>query len=196
MLNALMSFMNYSYSYGSNYDYDYDYGYSTTSGAEAASAVTAIMAFISIMLLPILIVSIVSIVANWKLFTKMGLEGWKSIIPIYNTVVLFEKLNINPLFILVCLIPAVGGFAMLIINILANIRLCRGFGKSDGFIVGYILLTVIFLCILAFDKSTWDPSKIDMNSFSFLNKNKDGAPQSTNTAQSDPWVTGDDKKSA
>jgi hypothetical protein len=92
---------------------------------------------------------------------------------------------------------------MTIIGILANIRLCKGFGKSDGFIVGYILLPIIFMCILAFDKSTWDPSKIDMNSFSFLNKDKNVAPAAApaagakpTTTPEDPWVAGDDKKSA
>lgn len=204
MLNALMSFMSYSYSYGSNYGYDYGYSdYDTMSGAEAAGAFAGIMAIMGIMLLPAIIIGVVSIIANWKIFTKMGLEGWKSIIPIYNIIVLYEKINVNPLFILVCLIPFVGGLGMTIIGILANIRLCKGFGKSDGFIVGYILLPIIFMCILAFDKSTWDPSKIDMNSFAFLNKDKNPAPAAApaagakpTTTPEDPWVAGDDKKSA
>lgn len=204
MLNALMSFMSYSYSYGSDYGYDYGYGdYDTMSGAEAAGAFAGIMAIMGIMLLPAIIVGVVSIIANWKIFTKMGLEGWKSIIPIYNIIVLYEKINVNPLFILVCLIPFVGGLGMTIIGILANIRLCKGFGKSDGFIVGYILLPIIFMCILAFDKSTWDPSKIDMNSFAFLNKDKNPTPAAApaagakpTTTPEDPWVAGDDKKSA
>ncbi|MCQ2569279.1 MAG: hypothetical protein MJ155_03265, partial [Candidatus Saccharibacteria bacterium] len=71
----------------------------------------------------------------------------------------------------------------------------------------YILLPIIFMCILAFDKSAWDPSKIDMNSFAFLNKDKNVAPapaagaapvagaQPTTTPE-DPWVAGEDKKSA
>lgn len=207
MLNALTSLMSYSYSYGSDYGYDYGYSDYDVSSAEVAGGVAALMAIMGIMLLPAIIIGVVSIIANWKIFTKMGLEGWKSIIPIYNTIVLYEKININPLFILVCLIPFVGGLGMTIISILANIRLCKGFGKSDGFIVGYILLPIIFMCILAFDKSTWDPSKIDMNSFAFLNKDKNVAPapaagaapvagaQPTTTPE-DPWVAGEDKKSA
>lgn len=38
----------------------------------------------AIMLISIAIL-ILMIVANWKLFTKAGEEGWKSIIPFYNT---------------------------------------------------------------------------------------------------------------
>lgn len=31
-----------------------------------------------------LVVAVVAIVAMWKIFTKAGEAGWKSIIPIYN----------------------------------------------------------------------------------------------------------------
>ena len=41
-------------------------------------------AMFAIMLIFIAI-SILMIVANWKLFTKAGEEGWKCLIPIYNT---------------------------------------------------------------------------------------------------------------
>lgn len=37
-----------------------------------------------------LIVGIVLIVADWKIYTKAGYEGWKSIVPIYNTYILYE----------------------------------------------------------------------------------------------------------
>lgn len=41
-------------------------------------------AMFAIMLISIAL-SILMIVANWKLFTKAGEEGWKCLIPIYNT---------------------------------------------------------------------------------------------------------------
>lgn len=37
-----------------------------------------------------LIFSILVIIATWKVFTKAGEAGWKSLIPIYNTYVLFK----------------------------------------------------------------------------------------------------------
>ena len=36
-------------------------------------------------------IAVIIFVANWKLFTKAGEEGWKSLIPIYNT---YIKINI------------------------------------------------------------------------------------------------------
>ena len=90
MLNALMSFMSYSYSYGSDYGYDYGYSDYDISGAEAAGAAAGVFAIMGFMLLPAIIIGIVSIIANWKIFTKMGLEGWKSIIPIYNIIVMYD----------------------------------------------------------------------------------------------------------
>lgn len=161
MLNQILG---YSYSSSS---YNYSSGDSGILGFALGST------FLMMLLVIIMIPSILAIIANWKIYSKMGEAGWKSLIPIYNIVILFEKVNINPLFILVALIPWVGSAAFLIIQIIANVRLCKGFGKSTGFTIGYILIGFIFGLILAFDKNTtWDASRIDMNSCSFLNKDK------------------------
>ena len=37
-----------------------------------------------------IVISILTIVAHWKMFTKAGVEGWKSIIPIYSDYVLYK----------------------------------------------------------------------------------------------------------
>jgi hypothetical protein len=157
-----------------------------------------IFAFIGALLIPILIIFILSIVAMWKIFTKCGVEGWKSIIPIYNLVVMLQIVGINPLWILATFIPLVGGIFSLILAIAANIRLAKGFGKSDGFAVGLILLSFIFELILAFDSSTWDASKINYEGFSFLNgqrpagasKSSSAKASSAKSAKKDDWVEG------
>jgi hypothetical protein len=77
-----------------------------------------------------------------------------------------------------------------------NIRLARGFDKSEGFAVGLILLSFIFDLILAFDKSTWDAGRINYQSFEFLNskdlpKSKGAAPKNdAKGTPEDPWVEG------
>lgn len=38
----------------------------------------------------LMLLSLVIVVAQWKLFTKAGVEGWKSIIPLYNTYKMIE----------------------------------------------------------------------------------------------------------
>ncbi len=200
MLNYLMSY-SYSYSYG----YDDYYGSSSVDDAAVGLFAGGMLIFIFLLAL---IPTVLSIVAQWKIFTKAGEAGWKAIIPIYNMVVLCQIVNINPLWILALLIPGINGLAGLALSIFIAIRLCKGFGKSDGFIIGYVLLSFVFQLILAFDKSTWDKSRIDMNSLSFLNKDKapaaatapaGGEPTAAagaNTTPEDPWVAGDDKPKA
>ena len=96
-------------------------------------------------MIPIIVVAILSIVAMWMLFTKCGEAGWKSIIPIYNLVVMLQIVGISPLWILVLFVPVVGSIIFLIVTIAADIRLAKGFGKSEGFAVGLILLNFILL---------------------------------------------------
>lgn len=38
----------------------------------------------------LMLLSLVIVVAQWRLFTKAGVEGWKSIIPLYNTYKMIE----------------------------------------------------------------------------------------------------------
>ncbi len=165
---------------------------STVSDSDFLAVFWAIMGAIFI---PLIALVVLQIVAMWKIFTKCGVEGWKSIIPIYNYVVMLQIVGINPLWILAMFIPFVGSIAGLILTIAASIRLARGFGKSDGFAVGLILLSFIFELILAFDKSTWNASKINFDSFSFLNSKERPAGATKSGAKSapkseDPWVNG------
>ena len=167
---------------------------STVSDSDFFAFFGAIMA---VLFIPVLIVCILSIVAMWKIFTKCGEAGWKSIIPIYNMVIMLKIVGINPLWILTMVIPIVGSLAGLLLTIVMNIRLAKGFGKSEGFAVGLILLSFIFDLILAFDKSTWDAGRINFDSFSFLNskdlpKGKGPAAKSEGAkgTPEDPWVEG------
>ena len=202
MLNHLL---NFAYSYSYDYGYNYDDSYSTIGDAagEAAGA-AAVFGLLGVMLLIGLLPTILMVIAQWKIFKKCGEDGWKAIIPIYNMITLLKIVKIRPLWILVAFIPVVGGIGMAILGIVAIIRLCKGFDKSDGFIVGTILLSLIFQLILAFDKSTWDASRIDLNSFSFLNDPNatvdpagaaaKSAGEAPKTSPQDPWVNGEEKK--
>lgn len=189
--------LNYLMSYSYNYNYN-----SSALDATDAGMFAVFGGVLALLFLPALIVSVAGVVAMWKIFTKCGEEGWKSIIPIYNAITLLKIVKINPLWILACLIPFLGGLAGVILGIIAIIRLCKGFGKDDGFIIGTILLSLIFMLILGFDSSKWDASKIDLNTFSFLNdKNaapaaggakKEDAKEAKETPE-DPWVKGEEK---
>ena len=112
------------------------------------------------------------IIANWRIFTKAGEDGWKSIIPIYGdlyflikshgslhdfwlTLVLGivssclqgtletnDSLMISMIIVLIKIILA-------IISIMYSVKLARAFGRGTGFAIGLIFLPPIFMLILA-----------------------------------------------
>ena len=105
-----------------------------------------------------LVVAVITIIAMWRIFTKAGEKGWKSIIPIYNVVILFKIAGISPWFVLgylASIIPVVGTFICLGITIYAMINLAKAFGKGGGFAAGLILLNTIFICILGFGSAEY-----------------------------------------
>jgi len=87
-----------------------------------------------------LVLAVVMIVAMWKIFTKAGEAGWKSIIPIYDVYVLFRIAGLNPWLFLLLLIPVVN----LVIAIVLALKLGEVFGKSA---MWSIFLLVIFSTI-------------------------------------------------
>lgn len=91
-------------------------------------------------------VIVFAIVVQWKIFTKAGQPGWASIIPIYNIIVLLEIVGKPWWYLLLMLIPIVN----IVILIMVMIALAKVFGKDGGFAVGLILLSIIFMAILAF----------------------------------------------
>ena len=88
------------------------------------------------------------IIAQWKIFTKAGEKGWKSIIPIYNLYILTRLADGKGIKFLLLLIPIVG-------YIIINIKLAKAFGKGGGFTAGLILLPSIFTLILGFGSAQY-----------------------------------------
>lgn len=123
------------------YDYSTDYIDVTSSASTAALGGSMVVTYIIS-----LAISVLAIVAMWKIFTKAGKPGWASIVPVYNIIVLFQICGMNPLLILLLLIP----IANIIVYIMALIKLAGKFGKGGGFAAGLIFFNFIFMLILAF----------------------------------------------
>ena len=127
-----------------------------TAGMAAASAGVMV-----VYLVIAIAVAVVSIIAMWKIFTKAGKPGWAAIIPVYNLVVLYQIVGMNPLWLLVLvgmIIPFVNfvaAIAFFVLTILVDIKLAKAFGKSGAFAVGLIFLPFIFQCILGFGSSEY-----------------------------------------
>lgn len=102
-----------------------------------------------------LAVCIFLIVAKWKMFKKAGKPGWASIVPFYNTIVLFEIIGYKWyyfFFLFIGVIPVIGTAAAVLFAISYNIKLAKAFGKEIGFGIGLWLLNPIFVAIIAFSK--------------------------------------------
>ena len=98
-----------------------------------------------------LAIGVLAIVALWKMFEKAGEPGWAAIVPFYNAYVLFKITWGNGWMFLLMLIP----IANIVIYIITMVKLAKAFGRSGGFAIGLIFLSVIFYCILGFDQSQY-----------------------------------------
>lgn len=92
------------------------------------------------------LVLILMLVSMWKIYEKLGTEGWKAIIPIYNIIVLLQLLKWDLWKIILFFIPIVN----IVFAILLYRDLAARFGKGIGFTIGILLLPVVFLPLLAF----------------------------------------------
>jgi hypothetical protein len=106
----------------------------------------------------------------WKIYEKAGEEGWKCLIPFYNYVVLLKFVGKPWWWLLMYLVPLVNiVFAVWTINMLS-----KSFGKNEGFTVGLIFLSFIFVPILGFGDATYKGPYGNPEAFAAYNLNKEG----------------------
>ena len=89
--------------------------------------------------------------SQWTIFQKAGKPGWKSLIPVYSTIVLLKIIGKPWVWLFLLLIPGVN----IIWTIWMMNLLSKSFGKNEGFTVGLFLLSPIFYPILAFGNSKY-----------------------------------------
>ncbi len=100
--------------------------------------------------------TIVSMIGMWFMFKKMGYEGWRGIIPIYNIYLLFKEIGYSGWMMLWLIIP----IANIVVVCCAFIRLSKAFSMPKIFALGLLLLNPVFICILGFNESTFNPNLI------------------------------------
>jgi hypothetical protein len=118
---------------------------------------------------------ILLMIAKWKIFSKAGEKGWKSLIPVYGTYVEYgftwnHKQGI--LFLVAVLLlrvltgvfdsdsimyslAAIPGIYAAVLSVIQLHKLSKSFGHGAGFTVGLLLMNPIFLLILGFGKSQY-----------------------------------------
>ena len=129
--------------------YTYSYSYPTTVSATSAGIFAGFFGFF--LILCIIAWVVLTIVAEWKIFTKAGKEGWKALIPVYNAYTLLQILNMEPMLCFLTLLPG----ANFMLAIVMNVKLAKSFGKGTGFAIGLILLEPIFEMILGFGQAKY-----------------------------------------
>lgn len=149
---------------------------------EQTVAVTAVASsFLAVIIIGVLLFYVLSVIACWKIFTKAGEAGWKALIPIYNTYIMYKISNLS--FVYWFIIPIVcvsvlsgistsvdseglKGFlsvasAVVEIVMLAKFSsaLAKAFGKGTGFAVGLFFFPNIFQLILGFGSAKYVGNK-------------------------------------
>ena len=127
-----------------------------------------------------IVLYVLQVIAYWKMFTKAGVPGWKSIIPFYNMYIQYKLTYKTERFWLVIGLAVVIGIlnsiiassagtivlilgfltyaaaiAIAVVQIIANVKLSKSYGYGGGFAVGLIFLPVIFTLILGFGSSEY-----------------------------------------
>ena len=137
--------------------------------------ILAIVAIVYLILLPF--------IASWKLFKKVGIPGWKSLIPVYNQYLIYKISGmpgifaipyyayfildiiypdfISPvpqyMFITIIVLSAI----VFILDIIKGIKLSNYFGKGTLFKIGMILIPEIFEIIVGMGKAKYNgPYKV------------------------------------
>lgn len=101
------------------------------------------------------------IASMWKIFEKAGEEGWKSIIPIYNLIILLKIIGKPVWWIVLFIIPV----ANIVFLIWTYNMLSKSFGKDEGYTVGLILLGIVFFPMLAFGDAVYQGPYGDPDAF-------------------------------
>ncbi|WP_242987866.1 DUF5684 domain-containing protein [Anaerofustis stercorihominis] len=128
-----------------------DLGWSRTDGSnvgwETAADITWLPAWQSFVV-P-LILTIIAIISMWFIFKKANEKGFKALIPFYSTFTLCKITFGSGWYMFLYFIPIV----QLFVYIIMYMKLGKKFNKSKLFTLGLVILTPIFMLVLAFDKS-------------------------------------------
>ena len=147
-----------SYGFYENYDEIYDITEKDNSGFNDSAyintyrlAQTGYLIFKIILIFTIIFAPIYNFLTHFRIFIKSGVDGWKAIIPIYNTIVLHQIVGLHPLIMLLYIVPILN----IIVYIMMCFKLAEVFGKGIAFTIGLIFLNPIFMMILSFSNAKY-----------------------------------------
>lgn len=121
------------------------------------------------------ILFLLQIVAYWRIFTKAGEPGWKSIIPVYNVAIQFKiSWSITAFWVLIAAVIGQGilgpfmeksetagavvallGFLIGVIHIISSFKLAKCYGRGFFFGLGLCIFPTLFKLILGLGESRY-----------------------------------------
>lgn len=148
------------------YSYDYENPFGEFGGGfvHALSGLTIAGYVIMFILLWLFIASI-----RWKMFTKAGEKGWKSLIPFYADYVEYRiawetkwfwyTLGVSILEGISIFIPLIGPtiFAgsiifLMVIKVIYSMQIAKAYGQDNGFAIGLMIFGTVFRIFLAYNR--------------------------------------------
>lgn len=118
----------------------------------------------------LLFIGLLPIAGKWKVFGKLGMPGWYSIVPVYADYKLCERVHRGDgartflmayLIVLICswvfcwvdMLGWMLALTQLVMNIIVLNDLSHAFGKETGYTIGLAIAGFIFWTMLGFDSS-------------------------------------------
>ena len=99
-----------------------------------------------------IVLAVILYVAQWKMFEKAGVKGWKAIVPLYNYYTQFRIAGESGWWVIGLLIPIINIYAV----VLMILGIAKSFKKGTLFaVLGLLLFSPIGYLILGFGKSSY-----------------------------------------
>ncbi|MEV4774438.1 DUF5684 domain-containing protein [Microbacterium sp. LTA6] len=129
-----------------------------------ASVYAALAGVYFVLFLFAIVFYVIASIFMMKIFEKAGVQGkWRAWVPVYNTLIFAKLGDISPWVVLilfgVSFIPFLNfltGIGLAIVMALAAWRVGLKLQKDAVWVVLYVLLSIVWLGINAFDKSRWN----------------------------------------
>ncbi len=183
--------------------------YSTAGAGVAGGLIAGIMMFIVVLIIISLVIELLKLIGTWKMLTKAGESGWKSLIPFYNQWTLCKVAGISPYCVLEIIVVSmintvlngilgsnvISGILSLIVYantiyfwVILSISLAKSFGKDTGFGVATVFFSFITYPMMGMGSATYvGPTPINDPVMKFildtLNIKDDGTGRNQNNGQ-------------
>lgn len=183
--------------------------YSTAGAGVAGGLIAGILMFMVVIIIISLVIAILKLIGTWKMLTKAGESGWKSLIPFYNQWTLCKVAGISPYWVLEIIVVSminsvlngilgsnvISGILSLIVYantiyfwVILSISLAKSFGKDTGFGVATVFFSFITYPMMGMGSATYvGPTPINDPVMKFildtLNIKDDGTGRNQNNGQ-------------